>query len=436
MSYKDACAYLEIDSGQPKETGSTGTGQSVNEQKWVPKNYSVPAKVWQQKAMEIHREYYQNLYDPRWAEILKYLREERGLKTEIIKLFKLGYNPALKKGKREDWGLPPEKDDQGREKMLWIPEGIVIPWIKNGAILRLRVRLSKPYKNKRYHSVGGSSAAPLILDNQKEHCVVVESDLDAILLFQEAGDYVNPVSLGSTSIRPDLAVMELFKRSTGQKLLSLDNDDAGTSEVFGFWADNIPAAKRWPVPQGKDPGDCLKGGLSIKAWIMAGLGVSLPRQHAGQYKDRTERVYLDVSGETKKYVAFSFDDGKIFDMVVNHTRIKRYKARFGPIEALPDGRAKGTACYFFGEARYILHCWSDEACHIEAYGLSNVAPEPLVEGLKTLAGKHGLELVHDDYRGTRKLRWKDPVPFERLKEFYRAMESIRKFVLEAGAHWI
>lgn len=432
MSYKDACAYLEVDPGTPKDTN--GTGGKQDPAKWEPKNYSEPSKQWQLKAEELVKEFYHNLYDPRYNAIIKYLREERGLTTETIKLYKLGYNPSLKKYSRADFGLPQKLNDENREISLWVPEGIVIPFIRNGSVLRIRVRLSKPQDKKRYHSVAGSSPAPLIFDHQRQDTAIVESDLDAILISQEAGDTVNAISLGTVSIRPDLRSMELIGRPGGTTLLALDSDSAGANEVFGWWMENLKA-KRWPVPQGKDPGDTLKAGLSIKAWILAGLDRS-PKQ-SGEYRDQTDRIYLDVSGDTRKYIPSTFDDGKIFDTVVGHARRKRYKVRFAPLNELPNGKHKGISSFFFGDARHILHVWSDgSACRVEAYGLSNVAPEALIQGLEKLADRHGLVLVYDDFKNTRKLVWKTPVPFERLKDLYKAMENIRGFVLEAGAHWI
>lgn len=434
MSYRDACEFLSVEPGRPKENGAAQV--EVPKVPWTPKVYDGPKAIWQQKAFEVLKESIENLHNPKFTEIMRYLREERGLKTENIKRYKLGYIPQQKLFAREDWGLPKKLRDGGGELKLWIPEGIVIPRLREITLLRLRIRLSKPLADgTRYYFISGSSPAPMIFDNGRAHTVIVESDLDGFLLQQEAGDLVNVVSLGNAQLKPDMATIELFQRAGGLVLNSLDNDHAGVQEALGWWAENIPQAKRWPTPVGKDPGDALKAGVNLRTWIMGGIGMKMVGT-TKPYRDKGDHVYLDVTGETKRYKAATFEDARVFEILIKHTRKKHYKARFGPIEILADGTYKGIAAYYFGEARYILHLWVNSGYHVEVFGLSSVAPDALVEGLRNLATKHNYDLMYDDYRCTRKLIWRDAIPFDRIKDVYTAMENARRFVLEAGPYWI
>ncbi|MDD5476381.1 MAG: hypothetical protein PHU03_07715, partial [Syntrophales bacterium] len=56
-------------------------------------------------------------------------------------------------------------------------------------------------------------------------------------------------------------------------LNALDYDDAGGKEAWHFWPEAYgkKKVKRWPVPEGKDPGEAYQAGVNLRAWIKAGL---------------------------------------------------------------------------------------------------------------------------------------------------------------------
>jgi hypothetical protein len=45
---------------------------------------------------------------------------------------------------------------------------------------------------------------------------------------------------------------------------------AGASGA-AWWVKQYPNAIRWPVPEGKDPGDYIKLGGDLKSWVMVGI---------------------------------------------------------------------------------------------------------------------------------------------------------------------
>lgn len=103
--------------------------------------------------------------------------------------------------------------------------------------------------------------------------VIVESELDALLLSQEAGDLAGVVALGNAQAKPDRITHEALTRAT-VILVSLDTDTAGAKAAWGFWpATYGDKARRWPTPIGKDPSDAWGKGLDIGAWIQAGIDV-------------------------------------------------------------------------------------------------------------------------------------------------------------------
>jgi len=125
--------------------------------------------------------------------------------------------------------------------------------------------------DNRYHTVRGSDSKPMVLEPDREIQVVVESDLDAILVVQEAKGLVGAVSLGSAQKKPDKETATILRRSQ-LILVALDNDDPGGQEAWGWWLDNhFPQARRLPPIGGKDPGEMWKAGVNLREWIEAGI---------------------------------------------------------------------------------------------------------------------------------------------------------------------
>jgi hypothetical protein len=60
-------------------------------------------------------------------------------------------------------------------------------------------------------------------------------------------------------------------KSAAVILNALDYDAAG-KKAIGWWEERfVDYHRRWPVPEGKDPGDAFKAGVDMAAWIRAGL---------------------------------------------------------------------------------------------------------------------------------------------------------------------
>lgn len=110
----------------------------------------------------------------------------------------------------------------------------------------------------------------MVWDNKHDLFVVVESELDGMLLNQEAGNLVNVAAIGSVSIKPDVALHEKLLNCR-LILVSLDADKAGIRTSYKWWLRYYDQARRWPVPVGKDPSEAYEQGLDIRVWIQAGL---------------------------------------------------------------------------------------------------------------------------------------------------------------------
>lgn len=268
LSFADACLFL----GREPGTWRGSAQHPAPAEAWEPREAPAPAEAWQAKAKSFLDQATAALWSPRGAAMRAWLKHEKGLQDATIKRACLGLNLADLYEPRQAWGLGPSLKEDGTERALWIPAGLVIPLIVNGNVHRLRVRRDAPGDGARYVIVSGSGAAPLSLGlHEVTTIIVVESELDAWLLYQEAGDLAGIVALGSAQAKPDALTHQALK-AAALVLLSLDSDDAGAKAAWSFWAKTYGGkVKRWPCVKGKDPSDARMKGLDLKSWVASGI---------------------------------------------------------------------------------------------------------------------------------------------------------------------
>lgn len=275
MSFKEAAAF--VGKALTKQRAHTPR-EPKRAADWLPREVSAPADLWQARASAFAEACHKTLLGNH--EQLAWLAA-RGITVESVKRFKLGWNPKALFRKRPTWGLEIKKEVvNGAEKLkewLCLSQGLVIPCFVDGQINRLRIR--KPEGEPRYIVVPttppGSGMGPMIIPpaalpgRRGAAWVIVESELDALLLAQDAGELVGAAALGSVSTRPDGSLFDALK-AADSILVALDFDDAG-AKSWPWWQTHFPQADRWVVPHGKDPGDYRKAGGDIRAWVVAGL---------------------------------------------------------------------------------------------------------------------------------------------------------------------
>lgn len=260
-TYHEACHYLSI---EPKTTTGTTTGFT-----WQPKPPKpAPGEVWQQRCQAFLKWTQQQLQGN--DSVINWLTGERGLFLETIRAAGLGYNPRQFYRDRQEFGLDPDVNANGKPKKVWLPAGLVLPCFGSGGrLMRLRIRRDQIGPNDdRYILAPGGNTRPMMLGDA-ETIVIVESELDALLINQLAGDLVSVIALGNAQIRPD-AETDKRLRQAGLILNALDSDAAGAKEAWGFWHDNY-GAKRWPCIRAKDPTEMIQAGVDLRQWILAGL---------------------------------------------------------------------------------------------------------------------------------------------------------------------
>lgn len=135
-----------------------------------------------------------------------------------------------------------------------------------GEVVAIKVRRWEG--EPRYYRLPGSSSRCLVT-GQGRAAMVVESELDALLVGQVAGDLVTAVALGSAQARPDAETHALLGQ-VPVVFLSLDADPAGAKAAWGWWRETYRQVKRWPVPEGKDPTEAHQAGVDLRLWVEAG----------------------------------------------------------------------------------------------------------------------------------------------------------------------
>jgi DNA primase len=201
---------------------------------------------------------------------LSALKKERGLSLETIEKFRLGYNPKTEFRERGEWGLQPETNKEtGKMRPLWLPQGLVIPSLSGEEIVKVKIRRNdwkEGDKLPKYAEISGSKKCPSIYGNQsKEILVIVESELDAILIVQEAGDICFCLALGGSTKPLDIESEKLVK--SAHTLLFCPDFDKSGALAWAKWKRVYPHSERLLTPIGKDPTEAYLSGVNLKEWI-------------------------------------------------------------------------------------------------------------------------------------------------------------------------
>ena len=144
----------------------------------------------------------------------------RGLSDETIRKAALGYHPGAFRAPASQWG-----------RTIWLAQGIVIPWIIEGAIWRVTIRDDRVTEgNRRYLQVSGGSnglylAQSLLLKRQA--VVLVEGEFDALSVAQECGDLVAVVATGTTKGSHTPRWVSLWHSRSGCLWPSMRNETKG-----------------------------------------------------------------------------------------------------------------------------------------------------------------------------------------------------------------
>ncbi len=233
--------------------------------RWQPETLNPPCEIWQKKALSLFKRARNTLQTSKDAEAARqWLARDRGIQGKALE--RLGYVMRDLWFSKAEWGL----EDDG--KKIWFPAGLTIPVIQDGSFMRVQVR--RPIEGDHKIVSGSQSKTPMRLNEDQPFQMVVESDLDALLLWEIGeGLPVGFISMRTAQNRPDTKTNDIL-RNARKIFVSLDSDKAGRDESR-WWLRQFKNAVPWPIPSvwGKDPGDAYKAGYGdqLRSWIEAAL---------------------------------------------------------------------------------------------------------------------------------------------------------------------
>jgi DNA primase len=257
MSYVDACSQLKL---EPKKRLEFRTSE-------LPKLRTVqdPPALWKEKSGIFVKWTHDQLMNH--EEGLRLLRD-RGFLDESLAKFCLGYNPRTYFRERPDWGLAQEVKENGQPKKMWLPSGMVIPTNLNNEVIKVKIRRSEwkdGDKLPKYVELSGSKQTPSVFGDTSLPGLVLESELDALLIQQEAGDLVYCVALGGSTKPLDLETDHLLRKSS--KILFLPDFDEAGAVAWSKWKDKFSNIQRILTPHEKSAGDYFQAGGNLREWI-------------------------------------------------------------------------------------------------------------------------------------------------------------------------
>lgn len=266
LKFRDACRVLGVRSSLNLQSADAQLPTAARGSE-VP-NPVLSPRTWQERAAWFVADCAERMV-PESRGLTYALSRHLTLKT--VTELGIGWNPSDRYEKRSEWGLSTEEDSQGKPKIVWLPTGLVIPSRSSAGVVGIKIRRSKwhPEDDRpKYIGVPGTTLGLSLRKGSARPVVVVESEIDAALIWQEAGDLVDALALGTASRTPDAETMAYLDASP-LVLVSLDYDEAGIKATKKWH--KYGNAKLWPVAMGKDVGDMAGTPGLVREWITLGL---------------------------------------------------------------------------------------------------------------------------------------------------------------------
>ena len=193
----------------------------------------------------------------------------------------IGWNPADRYVSRRAWGLADVTDRDGKtHSKLLLPKGLVIATQQEGKIISMAVRCpdDRPSGRDKYHQVRGAANLPYVAGGAGLPVVLVESALDAALVWQESFCTVAAVAVMGNRKAVDLGTHAFIEAAP--VVLATPDNDTGGGTAWKLWRSMFPRAALCPAIGAKDLGEMHKAALSwpinedvptLGEWLQAAL---------------------------------------------------------------------------------------------------------------------------------------------------------------------
>lgn len=262
LSYPDACKALGLTpkdgraaySAKPSTRHNTGTARSVAVPTPVPAE--LPPAQWMDRAAAFLQDCQRGLETDAAAVLAL---TGRALTPDSARACGLGWNSRDRYECRTAWGLPVV---QGRHKLL-LPRGLVIATRRRAGIMALTVRCpdDRPEGRPKYWQSAGSSNTPFVAGRAGLPVMLVESALDAALLWQEAGDLCAAVALMGNMKGLDVVTDDFIKGAP--LIVAAPDNDARGRIAWQRWKQAFPSALCCPAVETKDLGQMHSAALRL-----------------------------------------------------------------------------------------------------------------------------------------------------------------------------
>lgn len=266
LMWRDGLRYAEALTA----LGMTDTALPPAQHPFPPDDSLPPCATWQTAASRFVAATQRALWSSPLGDQARAYLHRRGLTDTTIRCAGLGFNAGGRQSPSAHWGL----DRLPQDAAVWLPHGIVIPWVVHGTIWKLTIR--RPGGRPRYVTVRGSSNVLYNVDALQlgSVAVLMEGCFDALAVDQAAGDLVVAVASGTTGARRVSAITRLAMCS--EVLIALDNEEdrnPAVAQAIAYWLEVLhPRARRWR-PYLNDAAEMLKQGMDVRVWVRAGLAV-------------------------------------------------------------------------------------------------------------------------------------------------------------------
>ena len=323
LSYTEALAQLNLEAQEAPTERKARKGEKIREKPAQRSLQEAELPTWDQReARALVEDCEVALWSDDGAKARAWLAD-RGLTDQTIKDWHIGYN---------------DKDQDLRG--LWVRRGIVIPcFSRDWRVWYLKIRRAVPggsdydpqTHGPKYVQVKGAGRGALFglshLSDRKT-LTICEGELDAILLWQEAGELVDVVATGSATTRPGPRFLAHLAGAS-RWLVALDQDRAGDRGA-DWWDDFSARVRRVRPLQGNDLTDFHQAGGDLKAWIT----YHLEKPDHGTDRDGT-KTWTDFDAGEKKGPPWESEAEGLLDRMNTDPEAAREYAELAEREGFP-----------------------------------------------------------------------------------------------------
>jgi len=213
------------------------------------------------------------------------LLQRIGFTRKSIERAWLGINTVEKIDDRPLWGLKEKKEQGGGSVLLTLPPGLIVPRFREARLSRIeicRTDFAESIHPQKSVMIEGSEEAPRAFPaasaGEDTPWIVVATEIEALLLEQEAGDACSVIALKNAKEKPPKEAEKAIKDAPVILVVFPEKgmDDAEVKK----WQAAYPNARGIELPHGINILEAGRMKVDLRQWIMEALTPDFGREHA------------------------------------------------------------------------------------------------------------------------------------------------------------